>query len=58
MAPCNETSSLTEPPPYAFYRVWSDREHRWVGMTFVEYQAWLTRPDLDPTEFASSEVAS
>jgi len=32
----------------------ADREFR----TFNKYQAWLTRPDLDPAEFASGEVAS
>ena len=40
------------------YRVWSQRELRWMAMTFIEYQAWLTRPDLDPAEFASGEVVS
>jgi hypothetical protein len=29
-----------------------------MAMTFIEYQAWLARPDLDPAEFASGEVAS
>lgn len=58
MAPYNEASLLIEPPPYSTYTVWSKRERRWVTLTFVEYQAWLTRPDLDPVEFASGEVAS
>jgi hypothetical protein len=49
---------LTDPPPYSCYRVWSQRERRWLGLTFNEYQAWLARPDLDPAEFADGEVAS
>ena len=53
-----DTFVVADHPPYPAYRVWSERERRWVGMTFNEYQAWLTRPDLDPTEFAIDEVAS
>ena len=53
-----KTSTSTEHPPYSSYRVWSQRERRWVSLAFDEYQAWLTRPDLDPAEFASGEVAS
>jgi len=52
------TLTLTEHPPFPTYWAWSERERRWVAMTFVEHQAWLTRPDLDPAEFASGEVAS
>lgn len=52
------TSTLIEHPPYNFYRVWSGRERRWISLTFDEYQAWLTRPDLDPAGFATGEVAS
>ena len=54
----NNTSTLTEHPPYNTYRVWSRQERRWLSLTFDEYQAWLTRPDLDPAEFDSGEVAS
>jgi hypothetical protein len=57
MAPY-DTSASTEPPPYSSYRAWSQQEYRWIGLTFDEYQAWLTRPDLDPTEFADGVVAS
>ena len=57
MTPYN-TSALTEHPPFRTYRVWSKRQRRWVTLTFAEYQAWLARPDLDPGEFASGEVAS
>ena len=57
MAPY-ETSVFSEHPPYATYRVWSKRQRRWVTLTFIEFQAWLTRPDLDPVEFADGEVAS
>ena len=56
MAFCN-TSSV-EHPPYNAYGAWSEREHRWVPMTFVEHQARLARPDLDPVELASGEKAS
>ena len=42
----------------ASYSAWSDQERRWVEMTFPRYQAWLTRPDLDPAEFDSDEVTS
>jgi hypothetical protein len=52
------TSVATDYPPFTAYNAWSERERRWVTMTFIEYQAWLTRPDLDPTKFASGEVAS
>jgi len=47
-----------DPPPFPTYRAWSDRERQWVGLTFNQYQAWLTRPDLDPAGFSSGEVAS
>ena len=53
-----DTFVVADHPPYPVYRVWSEQERRWVGMTFNEYQAWLTRPDLDPAEFASGQVAS
>jgi len=49
---------LSQRELFPIYSAWSEREHRWVTMTFDEYQAWLTRPDLDPVEFASDEVAS
>jgi len=52
------TATLTEHPPFPTYWAWSERANRWIGMTFVEHQAWLTRPDLDPVEFAPGEVAS
>jgi hypothetical protein len=52
------TTTLTEHPPYSTYRVWSKRQRRWVTLSFDEYQAWLTRPDLDPAEFAIDEVTS
>ena len=58
MAPYYDTSVPTDHPPYRTYRVWSKRERRWVTLTFDQYQAWLSRPDLDPAEFAASEVAS
>jgi len=45
-------------PPFPTYRAWSERERRWVTMTFNEYQAWLTRPDLDPAQFVPSVLAS
>ena len=54
----DDAATLTEHPPFPAYRAWSERERRWVAMTFVEHQAWLTRPDLDPAEFAPGEVAS
>ncbi len=53
-----DTSVVADYPPFPAYRAWSEQERRWVGMTFDEHQAWLTRPDLDPAEFASGEVAS
>jgi len=49
---------MTEYPPFLVYRAWSDRERRWLAMTFVEHQAWLARPDLDPAEIALGELAS
>ena len=58
MAPYYDVAMLTEPPPYSSYRVWSQRERRWLALTFDEYQAWLARPDLDPSEFTIDEVAS
>jgi len=58
MAPYYVVAVPTEPPPYSTYRAWSQRERRWLGLTFGEYQAWLTRPDLDPAEFAAGEEAS
>ena len=57
MAPY-DTSTFYEHPPYSTYRVWSERERRWIAMTFDGYQAWLTRPDLDPVAFATGEMAS
>ena len=45
------------PPPVA-YRAWSEKGRRWIDMTFPEHRAWLTRPDLDPMEFATGELAS
>lgn len=48
--------TLAERPRRSAYRAWSDRQDKWVGLTFPEYQAWLARPDLDPAEFASTEV--
>jgi len=54
MTPSYDSSTLTEPPLDATYRVWSERKHRWVGLTFFEYQAWLARPDLDPAAFTSA----
>ena len=56
--PSNDTPTSTQHPPFPTYRAWSERECRWVPMTFDEYQAWLARPDLDPVEFASGELAS
>ena len=53
-----DTFVVADHPPYPVYRVWSERDRRWVVMTFNTYQAWLTRPDLDPTEFASGQLAS
>ena len=53
-----DTFVVADYPPFPAYRAWSERERRWVAMTFNGYQAWLTRPDLDPAEFASREVAS
>ncbi len=58
MAPYCEAAVLTEHPPFPAYRAWSGRERRWINLTFDEYQAWLARPDLDPVEFASGELAS
>ncbi len=49
---------LSEHEWFPIYSAWSERERRWVAMTFYEHQAWLARPDLDPVEFASGEVAS
>jgi hypothetical protein len=54
----NDTLIVTEHPPFPAYRASSERERRWVAMTFDEHQAWLARPDLDPVEFAFGEVAS
>ena len=53
-----DTSAFTESSHYFIYPVWSQGEHRWINLTFTEYQSWLTRPDLDPGEFAAGEVAS
>jgi hypothetical protein len=53
-----DTSVVADYPPFHDYSAWSEQERRWIGMTFDEYQAWLARPDLDPAEFASGEVAS
>jgi|GEM_PF-4254073 len=49
---------LSQRELFPIYSAWSEREHRWVAMTFDEHQAWLARPDLDPVEFASGELAS
>jgi len=54
----DDTPMPTEYPPSLAYQAWSERGRRWVAMTFNEHQAWLTRPDLDPVEFAPGEVAS
>ena len=53
-----DSPTLTNHPPYDTYRVWSERERRWIALTFDEYQRWLTRPDLDPVEFATGEMTS
>jgi hypothetical protein len=53
-----DAPTLTEHPHAPSYRAWSELERRWVRMTFDEHRAWLTRPDLDPAEFAAGEVAS
>ncbi len=52
-----ETQSLTinEFTPRPEYLAWSDREQQWVAMSFCRYQAWLSRPDLDPGQFASED---
>jgi len=57
MAP-HDTSTLSEPPRIPEYPAWSERECRWVVLTFDEHRAWLARPDLDAVEFASGELAS
>jgi len=49
-------SRFTALPQDLAYRVWSEGERRWIGMTFYENQAWLARPDLDPVEFGSHQV--
>jgi len=46
------------PPSPVVYRAWSEQGRRWIDMTFPEHRAWLTRPDLDPMEFAPREEAS
>jgi hypothetical protein len=51
-------SCSTQGSPLRAFSAWSELERRWVVMTFQEHQAWLARPDLDPIEFATSEVAS
>ncbi len=45
-------------PSYYGYWAWSEQAQRWIDLTFQEHRAWLTRPDLDPVEFASGVVAS
>jgi len=52
----NDTLSELLPTPE--YWVWSERECRWVAMTFDEHRASLARPDLDPAEFTSDAMAS
>jgi len=54
--PSDDTS--TDHPHLPEYRAWSERERRWVVLTFDEHRAWLARSDLDPVEFASGELAS
>ncbi len=49
---------LTQRELFPTYSALSERERRWVALTFYEHQAWLARPDFDPVEFASGEVAS
>jgi hypothetical protein len=51
----HDSSVSMEPTTLAAYRAWSDQESQWVGLTFAEYQAWLSRPDLDPTDFVAGE---
>jgi len=34
------------------HQAWSEVERRWITMTFHEHQAWLARPDRDPSDFA------
>ena len=58
MAPYCDISHPSEHPNFPEYQAWSEREHRWVILAFFDYQAWLTRPDLDPADFADREVAS
>jgi len=48
MAPSFDSSTLADASLCDTYRAWSEQKHRWVTMTFIEYQAWLARPDLDP----------
>ena len=48
---------MTEHSPVPFYSAWSERECRWITMDYAEYQSWLSRPDLDPVEFASDETS-
>jgi len=58
MAPHPDAPIPTEHPPLPTYRAWSERERRWVAMTFVEHRAWLARPDLDPAEFTAGDAPS
>jgi len=36
-----DTFVVADHPPYSNYRAWSEREYRWVSLTFDEY---LNRP--------------
>ena len=54
----HDTSTLTDHSRIPEYPAWSERERRWVVLTFDEHRAWLARPDLDPVVFASRELAS
>jgi hypothetical protein len=46
----------TAVPQDLTYWAWSEKECRWVSMTFYENQAWLARPDLDPVGFVPYEA--
>jgi len=56
MAPYSDTFVPTESPLDSTRMAWSKHKRQWVTMTFVEFQAWLARPDLDPAEFSSGEM--
>jgi hypothetical protein len=50
--------TATQSPALSFMQwAWSEVERRWISMTFHEHQAWLARPDLDPSEFAFHQAA-